>query len=135
MRPIIGITFRSVTLTEQRVRGEPDDHALSTIRLDLEYADRSVDRDLPILVWHGLGPFNGGIVRLIVRAAWQDVVDNRTVAGRIEAYYRRQIGEDGGRIHFTRPDATTVTLGGLVLRAPEHVNIPVTQPRRQLAAS
>ena len=65
MSPIAALSFRSITLTEQRLRGEPDDHALSTVRLDLEYADGHVDHDVPIVVWHALGRFSGGIVRLI----------------------------------------------------------------------
>lgn len=135
MQPITGIAFRSVTLTEQRIRGEPDDHALSTIRLDLEYSDYTADRDLPVVVWHGLGPWSGGIVRLIVRSALHSVVQDRAIVACIEAYYRRQIGEAGGRVHFVRAEVATVTLTGLVLHAPEHVHIPAAQPARQLVAS
>ena len=126
MARVAALNFKSITLTEQRLRGEPDDHALSTVRVDLEYADGSLDHDVPIVVWHALGRFSGGIVRLIVRQAVRDAVQERVVARCVEDYYRRHIVVDEQRIHFTQP-GSAAPITGLCLSAPERATLPAAQ--------
>lgn len=125
MSPVRAIQFQSITLTEQRVRGEPDDHALSTIRLDLEYTDGHVDHDVPIVVWHALGPMSGGIVRLIVRKALQDIVQPSEVSRCIEQYYRRHVAVEQERLRFSEP-CHVATVTGIQLSTPEHVALEPT---------
>ena len=123
MTRIAALTFKSITLTEQRLRGEPDDHALSTVRLDLEHADGHLDHDVPIVVWHALGRFGGGIVRLIVQRAAQDVAQDRAVARCIEDYYRRHVVVEQQRIRFAEPNSAA-PITGVRLSAPERVTLP-----------
>lgn len=61
--PTAALAFRSVELTEERLLGRPDDHALSTVRFDATYPDGRVEHNVVVQVWRALDPVSEGIVR------------------------------------------------------------------------
>jgi hypothetical protein len=94
----VAVTFNSLEISQQQIVGEPNDHALTTVHFDVEYADGRVERDVTAQVWHALGPLSGGIVRVIVSGACAPLVRESDLAHCIEAYYRRRVGADTDRV-------------------------------------
>ena len=84
----VALTFKSVEVSELRVRGQPDDYALSTLKLDLEYSTGRVDRNVTVQIWHALGPLSGGVVRLITAVGDRDPICQPNIVRSIEHFYR-----------------------------------------------
>ena len=90
----VAITFKSIEVAELQLRGEPDDYALSTLRLDLAYSNGREERDLLVQVWHALGPASGGIVRIITAIGHRDPICQPQVARSIEHFYRQRMSAE-----------------------------------------
>lgn len=110
--PAATLTFHSIEITEQQLLGRADDHALSTIRFDVKHPDGRVQRDVVVQVWHALGQFSEGTVRVIMPVALSAALRDRAVVTSIEDYYRRQVGADRDRARFSTTPATASPRGG-----------------------
>ena len=97
----VALTFKSLEVSEFRVRSEPDDYALSALTLDLVYSTGRVERDIVVQVWHALGPLSGGTVRLITAVAHRDPICQPHIARSIEHFYRQRFSAAVESLRFS----------------------------------
>ena len=122
------LTFTSLEITEERLRHDPDDHRLASVRLSIEYADGRVLRNLTVQVWHALAPGSGGIVRVIAPVVYHGAIREPSVVAGIEAYYRRCL-----RAIEQRPNSDADrSLSGLFVRG-EPADQRVSEPHRAVS--